>query len=207
MRGASCPFPAQWLRGTTGLGALPLRDIAKFLLLFAFWIILSERMQLRYLAIGAASSLAVTLITRNIGLRRSYYGSRGKVDGFRFVFAYIPWLVWQVILANLQVASLVMRRELRLDPVVLELPLKLQSKTARVVYANSITLTPGTVTVDVGADALLVHALTEASGEGLLSPDMHNRVASAFMDELLDNDADAIVRQTFARHWVEGEKS
>lgn len=186
---------------------LPLRDIAKFLLLFGFWIILSERMQLRYLAIGAVASLAVTVITRNIGLRRAYHRTHRKseVAWVPFIFRYIPWLIWQVVLANIQVASMVIQRDLTLEPVVMELPLNLKRGTAQVVYANSITLTPGTVTVDVKDDTVIVHALSADSGDSLLSHEVHNRVAPLFFEQTLDNGTKAKVRDSFARRWVEGE--
>lgn len=187
---------------------LPLRDMAKFLMLFGFWIILSERFQFRYLAIGALTALAIIILNRNLGLRHSRYRDPGnsRVAWFSFVLGYIPWLVWQVILANIDVAKIVIKRDMQLRPAVLELPLKLKRGVAQVVYANSITLTPGTVTVDIQDDTVIVHALAADAGEGLISHEVHNRIAPYFFEETLDKDAKAVITDSFSPRWVEGGK-
>ncbi len=90
---------------------------------------------------------------------------------------YIPWLAWQVVLANLEV----IRRILRPSPddltetVVVEGSQR--SDVGRATYANSITLTPGTVTIDVTGSTFTVHALTPASADDLRSGKMDREAA------------------------------
>lgn len=89
---------------------------------------------------------------------------------------YMPWLSWQVLLANLRVLRVIWTPKLPIDPRLVEVPCTLETGTARALYANSITLTPGTVTVSLQADQLLVHALTPHDAEGVQDGSMHARI-------------------------------
>ena len=65
---------------------------------------------------------------------------------WRFL-AYMPWLLYQIIKANIQVASIVLNHKMPIDPVFLQFNSQLKRKVAQVILATSITLTPGTVTM------------------------------------------------------------
>jgi multicomponent Na+:H+ antiporter subunit E len=78
------------------------------------------------------------------------------------LFAYWGWLGGQILAANIAVLKLIMRPDVDIEPRLVRVPVDLRSGTARCVYANSITLTPGTVTVDVEDDGYLVHALDKS---------------------------------------------
>lgn len=84
---------------------------------------------------------------------------------------YWAWLVWQIVLANLHLARRVLAPQ-HINPRIIRIPLEHQSAVAKVTYANSITLTPGTVTLDMGERELLIHALDAESAEGLFSGEM-----------------------------------
>ena len=88
---------------------------------------------------------------------------------------YWAWLVWQILLANLHLARRVLAPH-KISPRVIRVPLEHQPLVAKVTYANSITLTPGTVTLELGENELLIHALDEDSAEGLLSGEMADAV-------------------------------
>lgn len=88
---------------------------------------------------------------------------------------YWLWLVWQVVLANVHVASLVLQPK-RLRPRVFRSPVPHHSEVARVTYANSITLTPGTITLRLRDDHIEVHAIDEISAAGVHSGEMAARV-------------------------------
>ena len=75
------------------------------------------------------------------------------------VFFYWVWLMGEIIKANLVVMRAAIRAVPDIEPALVKVNTRCQSDLARVVFANSITLTPGTVTVDVEGDELLVHAL------------------------------------------------
>ncbi|MGE0712832.1 MAG: Na+/H+ antiporter subunit E [Planctomycetota bacterium] len=88
---------------------------------------------------------------------------------------YLPYLLWEVLLANLRVLKVVYSPEMPLDPQVVKVPTELRTPTARMIYANSITMTPGTVTLETGP-VYLVHALTHEDARGLVEGDMQERV-------------------------------
>lgn len=88
---------------------------------------------------------------------------------------YLPWLLWQVLLSNLRVIKIVWSPQLPIAPRVVEVPCTLATPTGKALFANSITMTPGTVTLSVG-ESLLVHALTAEDAAGVLDGSMHARV-------------------------------
>jgi multicomponent Na+:H+ antiporter subunit E len=90
--------------------------------------------------------------------------------------SYLPWLVKEIVLSNLHVARVILSPSMPIRPRVLRVHCTQASDMAKVVYANSITLTPGTITLDLRGDSLLVHALTADTAEGLLSGEMDQRV-------------------------------
>ena len=97
--------------------------------------------------------------------------------GFRWI-SYTFWLLGQIVVANLDITKIILNPEMPMRPRLLLVKTTQQSEVGKVIYANSITLTPGTVTLDVRDDQLLVHALTEASAAGVLSGDMDARVTA-----------------------------
>jgi len=78
------------------------------------------------------------------------------------LFFYWSWLGREIIAANIAVVRLVMKPEVDIEPRLVRVPADLRSGLARCVFANSITLTPGTVTIDIEEDGFLVHALDKS---------------------------------------------
>lgn len=90
---------------------------------------------------------------------------------------YWIWLIWQVIVSNFQVARHIIKLDLGIDPRMILIPMGQESDLDRTTYANSITLTPGTVSVRLDDDGnILVHALDEGFAKGLESGDMERNV-------------------------------
>jgi multicomponent Na+:H+ antiporter subunit E len=98
------------------------------------------------------------------------------------MLCYAPWLLREIWIANIQVVRLVLDPRLPIDPVVVRLPTRYTSDLARTTLANSITLTPGTVTIDVEDETLVVHAITRAGGDDVLGGAMARRVGRVFGD-------------------------
>jgi multicomponent Na+:H+ antiporter subunit E len=101
---------------------------------------------------------------------------------FRFM-AYLPWLFYQIILSNLHVARMVLHPRMPIDPGIIEFKTKLKSSISQTTLANSITLTPGTITVDIRDGKYYVHALTKKVAADVLSGEMENRVASIYDED------------------------
>lgn len=158
--------------------------------LFVFWIVLSAKMEAKYLVIGLAGSIATAAATRPL-LLLPWGSGVGRLRPawdlpWLRLFAYFPWLLWQVVQANLQVAWLVIQPRLPIEPRLIRFRKALPNPVAHVVLANSITLTPGTVTVDLDKDEYVVHALWPAAAASLVPQEgegeMLRRVASIFRE-------------------------
>lgn len=91
---------------------------------------------------------------------------------------YLPWLAWQVVLANVDVARRVWHPDRPIAPRLIRIPYRTATDLTTVIFANSITLTPGTVTVDIdrGSRELLVHALSKEAADDLVAGGMEARV-------------------------------
>jgi len=88
---------------------------------------------------------------------------------------YLPWLVKEIILSNLHVARMVLTPS-QIRPRIVRVPWTQKTDLGRVIHANSITITPGTISLDLRDGHILVHALTETTAEGVLSGEMDARV-------------------------------
>ena len=99
---------------------------------------------------------------------------------------YIPWELWQIVLANFDVAYRVLHPKMPIDPRIIEFDTTLRSDFALTTLANSITLTPGTITIDVEPERgrFLVHAIASKAADALLvDQTMQKKVAHVYMEE------------------------
>jgi multicomponent Na+:H+ antiporter subunit E len=97
--------------------------------------------------------------------------------------AYMPWLLYQIIKANIQVASIVLNPKMPIDPAFLQFSTRMKRTVAQVILATSITLTPGTVVVRLEDGRYTVHALVPGSAGDLVEANMQNKVGEIFMEE------------------------
>jgi len=154
--------------------------ILTFLIMFGVWILLSGKFDLFHLSLGIVSCVIVTYFSGDL-LFESPRIKELPITWIRFI-RYIPWLLLQIIRANLHVTYLVFHPRMMelIDPRIIRFRSKLQSTLALVTFANSITLTPGTITVDVSIDGdFKVHAIDEASADPLPG-EMEKNIAKAF---------------------------
>jgi multicomponent Na+:H+ antiporter subunit E len=161
-----------------GTGARSGRPVL-FFILFISWLIFSGRFDLFHLALGLISCTIVTLFT---GSLIPELGARGLLFSWIRFARYIPWLLGQILLANLHILRLVFHPRMieRIDPHIKRFHSSLASELSLVTFANSITLTPGTITVYVSSDGeFKVHAIDEASGS-VLPGEMEVRIKEAF---------------------------
>lgn len=145
-----------------------------FVLLLGVWLLLSGHFDPLLVTFGLLSCAAVVAI----GLHLRIVDAEALPVHLAFqLVLYLPWLFKEIVLSNLAVARVILDPRLPIRPRLLRVPASQRSEIAQVVYANSITLTPGTITLDVRDGMLLVHALTRESAEGLLGGEMDRRVA------------------------------
>jgi len=150
-----------------------MRFFVTFLSCAAFWWLCSGQTKPFLLKSGLVVCLGVSWLTTRMGLADEEGQPLAAIP--RLVL-YAPWLFWQVILSNWDVVKRVWAPGRNIAPKVIEVPSRLETAFGRAIYANSITLTPGTVTIDAGEDTCLVHALHDAAATGLEAGDMHERV-------------------------------
>lgn len=149
-------------------------------ILFVFWMLLSGKFDAFHLTLGAICSILPAYLFHDLLFANVRVGDMRVVTA-RFI-AYIPWLLQQILLANIHVASLVLRRRMPIDPQVVKFKTKLETDISSVVLANSITLTPGTITMDIQDGVFYVHALSRKVAEELNAGEMEDRVAHIFME-------------------------
>lgn len=161
----------------------------QFVALLAFWLVLSGRYQASYLALGTLAAGLVTFLTYDLLYPRVYSEGRREtglcltVSQWCRLFGYLPWLVFSIVKANLQVAYLILHPRLPIDPTLIKLRTQLRSSVAQVTLANSITLTPGTVTIDLKEGRYLIHALVPQAAQSLVAGRMQNKVAAIFAEQ------------------------
>lgn len=146
-----------------------------FVVLAAVWLLLSGFFTPFLLTLGVISCVLVVAIARRMDVLDNE--GRPIYLSWRFL-VYLPWLGWQIALANVDVARRVLGRRLAIDPVVHWVPSGQRSDLGTVLYANSITLTPGTVSTTVESGRIEVHALTASAMADLETGAMHRRVQS-----------------------------
>ena len=140
-----------------------LANIWLFLSLFGFWVLLSAHLSPLFLSLGTLSALMVFLVHQ-----RMYKITKAPAyPDFRLFknIAYFWWLFWQIVKSNIQIAKIILNPFLPIQPHFISIPLEQKSQIGKVIFANSITLTPGTVSVETRGDRLIIHALTQKSGE------------------------------------------
>ena len=91
---------------------------------------------------------------------------------------YLPWLGWEIVKANIDVAKIILNPRLPISPRLIRVPASQKTAVGQVAYANSITLTPGTISLDVRDNQVLVYALTKEAADGVESGEMDRKVAA-----------------------------
>ena len=148
-------------KGGNGYGIL-----VTFVVMYLFWILLSGIFDALHLGAGLICSAIVALISHDLFVKEGGL----SFDKFRRLLIYIPWELWQIVLANLDVAYRVLHPKMPIDPGVIEFETTLRSDFALVTMANSITLTPGTITIIVEPEKgkFWVHAVAKSPADALL---------------------------------------
>jgi multicomponent Na+:H+ antiporter subunit E len=153
-----------------------------FIILFLLWILLSGRFDRFHILLGLISSAIVTVISGDLMFTSQQ--PRGLFSLWLRWLTYIPYLMYQIFLANLHVMYLVFHPKMKelIDPQVIEFDSRLKSDYARTTFANSITLTPGTITVNATVlGRFSVHCIDSESGASLPG-EMEKRIATVFRE-------------------------
>jgi len=153
-----------------------------FIICFILWLIFSGRFDAFHITLGLISSAIVSFLSGDLLFTASR--PKGILRMWVGLAWYIPWLLYQVFLANLQVMYLTFHPRLidKIDPHIIEFESRLKSDYSRTTFANSITLTPGTITVNVTVlGRFSVHCINTKAGEPLPG-EMEKRIAKVFRE-------------------------
>ncbi len=154
--------------------------VGSAVILFVFWMLLSGQFDAFHLTLGAVCCTIVAYLFHDLMFANVRVGDM-RVVAARFI-AYIPWLIQQIVLANIHVAYVVLSPRMPIDPQIVTFKTKLETDISCVTLANSITLTPGTITMDIRDGVFYVHALDQKVADDLNAGDMEDRVAHMFME-------------------------
>ena len=142
--------------------------------LLGTWLLWSGHLEVLLVTLGVLSCAIVVVMSLRMGVMDDE-GPQGAA-AWRLA-RYAPWLLWQIVLANIDVAGRILHPRLPIAPRVIRVRARQKSALGRTIFANSITLTPGTVSMDLEGDEIVVHALTKEAAEGLEAGAMNDRVA------------------------------
>lgn len=137
-----------------------------FLLLLVLWIVFNGNLTLEILLFGVVLSGAVCLFASRF-LGYSFKTEIKRIKILPDFAAYIAVLIWEIIKANISVLKYIHKGNGKIDPVIVHFTSDLESDLSRTVLANSITLTPGTITVSLKGREFYVHCLDRSMADGI----------------------------------------
>lgn len=153
-----------------------MRNIAIVMVLFALWLLLSGIYTTMLVGLGFASSLLVLLIIKRMDTRD---GDSVDIRLSVIEFAkYLAWLMVEIARANWAVTKTILSPDMNIRQHLFMVPYTQKTDLAQVVFANSITLTPGTITVETEDGQFLVHAVSYSDDDPAAIADMDARITA-----------------------------
>ncbi len=123
-------------------------------LLFVMWLILTANLQMANILIGAAVSFSIALLYTKLFVHKAFE----FISPFWFM-VYLYVLLKNLIISNIQISKRILRPDMKLSPAIVAVKTNLESDWKKLLLANSITLTPGTLTLDIKDDTLFIHVI------------------------------------------------
>jgi multicomponent Na+:H+ antiporter subunit E len=152
-----------------------LLNVGAFAALFGFWLVLSGHYTPFLVGAGAVSAAAVVYAARRIEV----VDREGvPLDMLKAVLLYWPWLLKEIAKSGWGVTKIILHPRLPISPTLVRFRPSQRSAVGLVTHANSITLTPATITVEASAEEFVVHGLTRESAQSAIDSEMDRRVAA-----------------------------
>jgi multicomponent Na+:H+ antiporter subunit E len=152
-----------------------LRLASAFGVLVAFWLLLSGHFTAFLIAAGVGSAIAVLAFC----YRMEVVDREGHpIDVWRIVVSYWPWLLKEIVKSAWDVSKRIVHPQLPISPTVVRFRPSQRTPVGLVTHANSITLTPGTITIEAADGEFLVHGLTREGALGCVDSEMDRRVSA-----------------------------
>ena len=155
-----------------------MKYVATFLVLFASYILLAG-LHVQELVVGSVVSLMLTFLIANMVDYKVDF--KLPIRLLVFIFVYVPVFIYQLVLANLDVARRVLSPKIPLNPGFVKIKTDLKGDFAKLTLANSITLTPGTLSIDVDGEYMYIHTV-DVKGK---SPEENKKNISSLFEKIL----------------------
>ena len=152
-----------------------IRIILASAVLFSLWLLLSGHYGNLLLCLGVFSSVFIAWVSEKLGLFSSNFSTlkfNAKLPMF------LPWFFIEIVKSNIDVCWRILHPKLPIDPQFVSVKASQHSDMARAVYANCITLTPGTYSLDIDDNSIEVHALTKQLANDVQQGEMSKRLTA-----------------------------
>ncbi|MCC5940967.1 MAG: Na+/H+ antiporter subunit E [Balneolaceae bacterium] len=156
-----------------------------FLSLMTFWVIMSGFFDFIHLGLGVLTVAGVMYVNYQLKTHRFFDDDMDDLSEVRFGRAvyYVFWMIIQIVIAGFHVVGIIIRRKMPIHTTMITFRTNLPSAHARMILGNSISLTPGTLTIEIEGDMFIVHAIDDKSFEGISSDKMPREVLKLFQKE------------------------
>jgi multicomponent Na+:H+ antiporter subunit E len=156
-----------------------------FISLMTFWFVMSGLFDWFHIILGVISVSIVMAVNYQLKQTRFFEDEMDDLKELRIHYAvyYVFWLIIQIFISGIHVASVILRPRMPIHPHIIKFRVDLPSAHARMILGNSITLTPGTLTIEIRDDQFTVHALTAKSFESIVDESIPGRVLKLFTKE------------------------
>jgi multicomponent Na+:H+ antiporter subunit E len=151
-----------------------------------FWYLMSGYFDVTHSLMGILSVGIVLAVNHRLKKYTYFDGETDVIKDLRFLYVpyYFVWLLVQIIKSGIQVAKILLSPSLPIDIAVVRFKVNYPNPHCKMILGNSITLTPGTLTVDIKGDEFIVHAIAPTSFEGIASDDMPQKVLKLFSNDV-----------------------
>jgi len=165
-------FPTSFLANTY---ITVFHSVSLFASLYVFWLLLSGFFTAFLLSAGVGCALAVVWFARRMDVVDAeghpiHLGPKALI--------YWPWLLKEIVKSAWDVSKIILNPRLPISPTLVRFKPSQRTDVGLVLHANSITLTPGTITIEAGANEFLVHGLTRGGALGVVDSEMDRRVTA-----------------------------
>jgi len=156
--------------------------ICIFLLLFGIWIVFSGQFDAFHLTLGILSTALITAISSSFFFQNRSQGAGPRFQQILRLPWYLLWMLYQILLSNIHILKLALGpKDLpQVEPVLVRIKTNLKTDFGKWMLANSITLTPGTITIDIEDDELLIHSISDLTTAGVEDDSMERKIADIF---------------------------
>ena len=163
----------------------PASHVLTFLSLMAFWLIMSGFLDVLHITYGIISVAIVMAVNIKLKNHRFFNDEMDDLLQLRFgnVLLYVPWILLQMVKSGFHIAYVILQPTSPIEPTIVKFRVDLPSSHAKMILGNSITLTPGTLTINIIGDEFTVHAITKASYKGIVNDEMPQKVKGLFIKD------------------------